>query len=126
MKEFTKENIAAVSTDLRKILKTFGEERGISFKVGGITYGSGTFTCKLTGNAIDGVPREAEDYDRYKKIHGLPERGTRFNSGKKRFEVVGYNTRAGKNKILLLDHTSGRNFHCSIDHLLYLVTMDKR
>ena len=76
------------------------EEIGIHAEVGHISYTAQNASVKIEisvmGEGGEIVTKEATDYDRYRDMHDLPERGTQFTSMGHTYTITGLKPRSRK------------------------------
>ena len=101
-------------------------EHGLTVTLDGrITYGGGSLTGKVTAVGEGGSSPTAQDYKLQAMFYGLPELGTKLRSNDgKVLEIVGWNSKAQKNNVLLRDQ-SGKGFHCPPEYVKTLVSAGK-
>ena len=80
------------------------EEIGIHAKTGHISYQDQNATVKVEISVIgDGgeiVTKTALDYDRYREMRGLPERGSTFTSRGTLYTITGFKPRSRKYPVI--------------------------
>lgn len=121
MAKLTKKIIKDISTDMDKAVTDIEEKYGVKIKANGARFTSDYATLKFKVNAIvDGetVTKESLDLKRRASRLGFKE-GDELNDGT---IVVGYRSRARKNKILLENRITGKKYIAPIsyveDHLV--------
>jgi hypothetical protein len=94
------------------------EEIGIHAKTGHISYQDQNATVKVEISVIgDGgevVTKTALDYDRYRELHDLPERGSTFTSQGTLYTITGFKPRSRKYPVIAT-RADGKGFKFPID-----------
>jgi hypothetical protein len=109
--------LEVVRTKMEEALATL-EEIGIHAQTGHISYQSQNATVKVEisvlGEGGEVVDKEALDYDRYRELHDLPERGTTFTSRGHTYTITGFKPRSSKYPVIA-SRADGRSFKFPID-----------
>ena len=94
------------------------EEIGIHGETAHISYQDQNATVKVEISVIgDGgevVTKTAADYDRYREMRGLPERGTQFTSRGTLYTITGFKPRSRKYPVIAT-RADGKGFKFPID-----------
>ena len=104
------------------------EDIGIHARTGHISYQDQNATVKVEisvmGENGEVVTKEALDYDRYREMRGLPERGTQFTSRGSTYTITGFKPRSSKYPVMVT-RADGRAFKFPIDNVKRATGMDK-
>jgi hypothetical protein len=117
---FDKPSIKAIRVSINDAMKKVEEEYGIKISAGNASFSNNEVTFKLKANVIgDGgvvQTREAQAWDIYASQHGLSHLavGDTIELMGKSFTISGYNTRARKSPINIVD-MNGRHYKCSVE-----------
>jgi len=104
------------------------EEIGIHAETGHISYQDRSATVRVEisvlGEGGEVVTKEAANYDLYREMRGLPERGTQFTSRGSTYTITGYSPRSRKYPVIAT-RADGRDFKFPIDNVKRATGMDK-
>ena len=96
------------------------EEIGIHAQVGHISYQDQNATVKVEvsvmGENGEVVTKEQADYDLYREVRGLPERGTQFISRGTLYTITGFRPRSRKYPVMAT-RMDGKTFKFQIDNV---------
>lgn len=94
--------------------KVIEDEFDIELSIGRITYDTWTFRTKLEAKTKESAPATIRDYELNEALFGLPPLGSRFKIKDTTYKTVGFNTKARKNKILIVDINTGKEYICPV------------
>ena len=104
------------------------EEIGIHARTGHISYQDQNATVKVEisvmGENGEVVTKEQTDYDLYREMRGLPERGTQFTSRGTLYTITGFRPRSRKYPVMAT-RMDGKTFKFPIDNVKRATGMDK-
>ena len=104
------------------------EEIGIHAETGHISYQDRSATVRVEisvlGEGGEVVTKEAANYDLYREMRGLPERGTQFTSRGSTYTITGFKPRSSKYPVMVT-RADGRAFKFPIDNVKRATGMDK-
>ncbi len=127
MPTLTKVTCQNISKDVLAALATVEKAYGIKFAMKGGKFTQTSVTLKLeasvksTGGIVETPERTA--YGTYAVMDGLPKDGLDkvFEVSGRKFQIIGYRTRARKNPVLAKCLTDGKNYCFPVAHVkLYL------
>ena len=104
------------------------EEIGIHAETGHISYQDRSATVRVEisvlGEGGEVVTKEAANYDLYREMRGLPERGTEFSHRGNTYTITGFKPRSSKYPVMVT-RADGRAFKFPIDVVTRATGMDK-
>ena len=123
-------NLDQIRKDIDEALKAVSEKHGVNFKMGAMRYTDVNFKTTLEATLIDSSGKDAKAEKEWNRavLTGLVQRDWRnqpftWEDGKK-FQVVGFDSKKKKNKIVLEEIKTGKRFGCSIRTIeTYLTTL---
>jgi len=120
MTEFTKSNLEALRTEMQTVLLAhdFNETINLQLEkinVGNCRYSSGEATFQVKFVIEGGKTREQQDLEFYAKLEGIDTTAIAKLQGED-MSIVGYKSRARKNKWILQRLRDGAEFVCN-DHV---------
>ena len=121
--QFDKPTIKAIRMAMDQALATVASEYGITINTGNARFSGHEVTFKVQANTVDGatgtaITKEASMFDVYKHSAGIGHLnvGDTITLQGQSFILKGYNTRARKSPIQIVD-MQGRGYKCSVSML---------
>ena len=120
-------------TDFREALETFleayGEENGLVFKVGAMTYSPNNFTFRTEAN-VGGSKEEVEEREFMRNVihfNGLSKRdyAREFLYGGKKYKLVGLNTRSPKYGVIAEDVRTKKRYKLITKSVTKILTNER-
>ena len=121
------QTLKIVRAKMEEALATL-EEIGIHAETGHISYQDQNATVRVEisvmGENGEVVTKEQTDYDLYREMRGLPERGTEFRYRGTTYTIAGFKPRSPKYPVLATK-ADGRTFKFAIDAVKRAAGMDQ-
>lgn len=115
--EFDTRTLEVVRTKMDEALGAL-EQIGVHARTGHISYQSQQATVKVEisvlGEGGEVVTKAAANYDLYREMRGLPERGTEFSHRETTYTITGFKPRSSKYPVLAT-RADGKTFKFAID-----------
>ena len=115
MTEFTKSQLDTLRKQMQNALKMFGDKADMTIEVGNCRYSGGQATFQVKCLLKGAKTREQQDLEFYAKLEGIDTTAIAKLQGED-MSIVGYKSRARKNKWILQRLRDGAEFVCN-DHV---------
>ena len=117
IKQLDAQTLDIVRAKMEEALATL-EEIGIHAQTGRISYQDQNATVKVEisvlGDGGEVVDKEALDYDRYRDLHDLPERGSTFTVRGSTYTITGFKPRSRKYPVIAT-RADGKRYKFRLD-----------
>ncbi len=110
--ELNKKNISIISDEMLEALKPVLERHGLTVAKAGGTFADleATLKFRIAGKSEGGLTQREVDYDQFKAMLGLPDRGTKFRSGLKEYTVFGIDLKRRSRNIICVRTDDGKQY----------------
>lgn len=123
-KDFGKDNFAAMRKEMMDALNKVGEQYGVQFKSGNISYSDTFFNVKITANVIteggNVMSAEAETFKHLAHLYDLKAEHL-FKTVKlmgSDYQIMGLNSRSARMPIILKEVSTGRGVKAAAESIV--------
>lgn len=123
MKTMTRSNADLIASEVRAAMDKIAKKHGLAvtcksgrysdttFRPGGIEFCLAESTDEVgTVKHGQATKKQRDAYNFYASFENLPALGTTFKDGRNTLQIVGWNSRASKNPIMLVDIVTGQSW----------------
>jgi hypothetical protein len=114
MQEINKALCKELRIEMDKALETVGKKFDLEIKTKNMSYNSTSLNVKVECLRAGAEPRTVTDYKRHMGLYRLPELGQHILINGTELKIVGYKSKARKNKIMIQD-VNGKGFLTDIE-----------